>query len=226
MKASYYKYNDRFLVSVDCVIFGINEGKLSILLAKRRFEPEKGKWSLMGGFVRQDESVEQAAKRVLTELTGMTDVYMEQVGAFGEVGRDPGDRVIGIAYCALLKFDEHDCERVKEHNAQWVSIDKIPPLGFDHPQMIQKAREIMKRKVPYYPIGFNLLPEYFTLTQLQSLYETILEEPIDKRNFRKRIAEMKCVEKTEMIDKSTSKRGALLYRFNADIYNQQLKFRL
>jgi hypothetical protein len=92
--------------------------------------------------------------------------------------------------------------------------------------MIQKAREIMKRKVPYYPIGFNLLPEYFTLTQLQSLYETILEEPIDKRNFRKRIAEMKCVEKTEMIDKSTSKRGALLYRFNADIYNQQLKFRL
>ena len=223
---SYYKLNDRFLVSVDCVIFGINEGKLSILLIKRRFEPERGKWSLMGGFVRQDESVDQAAKRVLTELTGMMDVYMEQVGAFGDVKRDPGDRVISIAYFALLKIDEHDRERVKEHNAQWVSIDEIPPLGFDHPLMIAKAREMMKRKVPYYPIGFNLLPEYFTLTQLQSLYETILEEPIDKRNFRKRIAEMNCVEKTELIDKSSSKRGASLYRFNQDIYNQQLKFRL
>jgi hypothetical protein len=180
----------------------------------------------MGGFVRQDESIDQAAKRVLYELTGMTDVYMEQVGAFGEVMRDPGDRVISVAYYALLKIDERNRERVKEHNAQWVSIGEVPPLGFDHPLMIAKAREMMKRKVPYYPIGFNLLPEYFTLTQLQSLYEIILEEPIDKRNFRKRIAEMKCVEKTDLIDKSSSRRGASLYRFNQDIYNQQLKFRL
>lgn len=223
---SYYSLNDRFLVSVDCVIFGIHQGKLSILLAKRSFEPEKGKWSLMGGFVRMDESVEQAAKRVLTELTGMTDVYMEQVGAFGDVSRDPGDRVISVAYYALLNIDEHDRKRLEEHNAQWVGIDEMPPLSFDHPLMIAKAREMMKRKVPYYPIGFKLLPELFTLTQLQSLYETILEEPIDKRNFRKRIAEMNCLEKTEQIDKHTSKRGASLYRFNEDIYNQQLKFRL
>jgi ADP-ribose pyrophosphatase YjhB (NUDIX family) len=197
-----------------------------VLLSKRGFAPFQGEWSLMGGFVRQDESIDQAAKRVLYELTGMTDVYMEQVGAFGEVMRDPGDRVISVAYYALLKIDERNRERVKEHNAQWVSIGEVPPLGFDHPLMIAKAREMMKRKVPYYPIGFNLLPEYFTLTQLQSLYEIILEEPIDKRNFRKRIAEMKCVEKTDLIDKSSSRRGASLYRFNQDIYNQQLKFRL
>jgi ADP-ribose pyrophosphatase YjhB (NUDIX family) len=211
---------------VDCIIFGYEAGEVKVLLSKRGFAPFQGEWSLMGGFVRRDESIDQAAKRVLVELTGMTDVYMEQVGAFGEVMRDPGDRVISVAYYALLKIDERNRERVKEHNAQWVSIHEIPPLGFDHPQMIARAREMMKRKVPYYPIGFNLLPEYFTLTQLQSLYEIILEEPIDKRNFRKRIAEMTCVEKTDLIDKASSRRGASLYRFNEEIYNQQLKFRL
>jgi hypothetical protein len=199
----YYVSEDKFHVSVDCIIFGYEEGEVKVLLKKRGFAPFKGEWSLMGGFVHRDESI-----------------------AFGEVMRDPGDRVISVAYYALLKIDERNRERVKEHNAQWVSIGEIPPLGFDHPQMIAKAREMMKRKVPYYPIGFNLLPEFFTLTQLQSLYEIILEEPIDKRNFRKRIAEMTCVEKTDLIDKSSSRRGASLYRFNEDIYNQQLKFRL
>jgi ADP-ribose pyrophosphatase YjhB (NUDIX family) len=222
----FYLSQDKFYVSVDCIIFGYEEGELKVLLKKRGFAPFKGEWSLMGGFVRSDESVDDAAKRVLLELTGMTDVYMEQVGTFGDVMRDPGDRVISVAYYALLKIDEQNRARVQEHNAQWVNVAETPPLGFDHPLMIAKAREMMKRKVPYYPIGFKLLPEYFTLTQLQSLYETILEEPIDKRNFRKRIAEMTCLEKTELIDKSTSRRGASLYRFNEEIYNQQLKFRL
>lgn len=223
---TFYESNPKFHVGVDCIIFGLNKGTLSILLSKRRFDPEKGKWSLMGGFVQDGESVDNAAKRVLLELTGLNDVFMEQVGTFGDVNRDPGARVICVAYYALINFDEHDRERVQEHNAQWVNIDKMPPLSFDHPVMIAKALEKMKRKMSYYPIGFNLLPEYFTLTQLQSLYETILQEHIDKRNFRKRIAEMECIEKTEFIDKNSSRRGAYLYKFNQDVYNKDLKFRL
>lgn len=222
----FYKNNPRFFVGVDCIIFGLNKGELSILLAKRQFEPEKGKWSLMGGFVKDGESVDNAAKRVLEELTGLNNVYMEQVGAFGEVDRDPGERVVSVAYYALINFDEYDRIKVMEHNAQWISIKDMPPLSFDHPQMIAKARELMRQKVSREPIGFNLLPKLFTLTQLQSLYETILGEPVDKRNFRKRIAEMDCIEKTDQIDKTGSRRGAALYKFNDRTYQHDLKFKI
>ena len=222
----FYKSNPQFFVGVDCVIFGLNKGELSILLAKRNFEPEKGKWSLMGGFVQEGESVDDAAKRVLLELTGLNDVYMEQVGAFGAVDRDPGERVISVAYYALINFDEYDAIRVMEHNAQWISIHEMPQLGFDHPSMIEKARELIRRKLTHEPIGFNLLPKLFTLTQLQSLYETILGENIDKRNFRKRIAENCCIEKTDQIDKTSSRRGASLYKFNDRAYRRDPKFKI
>lgn len=222
----YYSRNPRFFVAVDCIIFGVNEGELSILLTKRRFEPEKGKWSLMGGFVGEDESIDDAAKRVLSELTGLNNVYMEQVGAFGELDRDPGERVISIAYFALIKFNELDRQKVLEHNACWISLKKIPPLGFDHPLMIEKAFELMRRKISYQPIGFNLLPELFTLSQLQTLHESILGEQLDKRNFRKRILETGCVEKTEFIDKTGSRRGATLYRFNKKGYLNGQKFKI
>ena len=222
----FYKSNPQFFVGVDCVIFGLNKGELSILLAKRNFEPEKGKWSLMGGFVQEGESVDDAAKRVLLELTGLNDVYMEQVGAFGAVDRDPGERVISVAYYALINFDEYDRIRVMEHNAQWISIHEMPQLGFDHPSMIEKARELIRRKLTHEPIGFNLLPKLFTLTQLQSLYETILGENIDKRNFRKRIAENCCIEKTDQIDKTSSRRGASLYKFNDRAYRRDPKFKI
>ncbi len=222
----FYKNNPRFFIGVDCIIFGLNKGELSILLAKRQFEPEKGKWSLMGGFVKDGESVDDAAKRVLVELTGLEDVYMEQVGAFGEVDRDPGERVVSVAYYALINFDEYDRLRVMEHNAQWISINDMPPLSFDHPQMIAKARELMRQKVSHEPIGFNLLPKLFTLTQLQSLHETILGETVDKRNFRKRISDMDCIEKTDQIDKTGSRRGAALYKFNDRIYKRDPKFKI
>ena len=222
----FYKSNPQFFVGVDGVIFGLNKGELSILLAKRNFEPEKGKWSLMGGFVQEGESVDDAAKRVLLELTGLNDVYMEQVGAFGAVDRDPGERVISVAYYALINFDEYDRIRVMEHNAQWISIHEMPQLGFDHPSMIEKARELIRRKLTHEPIGFNLLPKLFTLTQLQSLYETILGENIDKRNFRKRIAENCCIEKTDQIDKTSSRRGASLYKFNDRAYRRDPKFKI
>ncbi|MBR3757197.1 MAG: NUDIX hydrolase [Bacteroidaceae bacterium] len=223
---AYYNINPQFYVSVDCIIFGLNEGELSLLLLKRNFEPEKGKWSLMGGFVQQNESVDTAAKRVLKELTGLENVYMEQVGAFGEVDRDPGERVISVAYYALINVDESDRKLVKKHNAQWINIHDLPELSFDHPAMIEKARELIRRKASLEPIGLNLLPRLFTLSQMQSLYETIQGETIDKRNFRKKVAEMDYIEKTEMIDKSSSRRGAYLYKFNNKAYSRDPRFKL
>lgn len=222
----YYSSNPTFYVGIDCIIFGFNEGELNLLLLKRNFQPAMGEWSLMGGFVQQSESVNDAAKRVLTELTGLENVYMEQVGTFGEVERDPGERVISIAYYALININEYDRELVRQHNAYWVNINELPSLIFDHPQMVELARKLMQQKASTEPIGFNLLPKLFTLSQLQSLYEAIYGEQIDKRNFRKRIAEMDYIEKTDKIDKTGSKRGAALYKFNEKAYRKAPKFKL
>lgn len=223
---TYYNINPKFYVSVDCIIFGFDEGELKLLLLKRNFEPAMGEWSLMGGFVQEEESVDNAAKRVLRELTGLENVYMQQVGTFGEVERDPGERVISVAYYALINVDEYDRQLVDQHNAFWIKIDELPSLIFDHPEMIIKARELMKHQASDNPIGFNLLPELFTLSQLQSLYEAIYGEQMDKRNFRKRIATMDYIEKTDHIDKTGSKRGAYLYKFNDRAYRQDPKFKL
>ena len=225
-KCNYYREHPRFYVSVDCIIFGFKEGKLSLLLLKRNFEPSKGKWSLMGGFVQQNESADDAAKRVLCKLTGLDDVYMEQVGAFGEVERDPGERVVSIAYYALINIDDYDKALVQSHNAYWADINDLPTLIFDHRQMVDKARYRMIQKVGRTPIGFNLLPKLFTLTQLQTLYEAIYGESMDKRNFRKRVADMDFIEQTDEIDKAGSKRGARLYRFNNDAYIRMKKFKI
>ena len=226
MTNNYYSSNPTFYVGIDCIIFGFNEGELNLLLLKRNFQPAMGEWSLMGGFVQQGESVDDAAKRVLAELTGLENVYMEQVGSFGEVERDPGERVISIAYYALININEYDKESVQQHNAFWVNINELPPLIFDHPQMVKQARELMQQKASTEPIGFNLLPKLFTLSQLQSLYEAIYGEQIDKRNFRKRIAEMDYIEKTDKIDKTGSKRGAALYKFNEKAYRKAPNFKL
>lgn len=223
---NYYSKNPKFYLSVDCIIFGFSEGKLNLLLLKRNFKPAQGEWSLMGGFVQQDESVDDAAKRVLFELTGLDNVYMEQVGAFGAIGRDPCGRVISVAYYALVNIDEYDRELVASHNAYWVDIHELPPLIFDHDEMVAQARALMKEKSSNEPIGFNLLPDLFTLSNLQSLYEAIYDEPIDKRNFRKKIAEMDFIEVTDKIDKMSSRRGAALYKFNRRAYRKDPKFKL
>lgn len=226
MSGSYYSSQPTFHVAVDCIIFGFHEGELSLLALKRNFEPAMGRWSLMGGFVQQGESVDDAAGRVLAELTGLRNVYMEQVGAFGEVSRDPGERVVSIAYYALVNIDEYDRELVRQHDAHWINADELPPLVFDHRLMVDRAREMMKAKASIEPIGFNLLPRLFTVFQLQRLYEAIYGEAIDKRNFRKRIAEMGYIEKTGQIDKTGSKRGAALYKFNERAYLKAPKFKL
>ncbi len=223
---TYYSRNTPFYVSVDCIIFGFNEDGLSLLLLKRNFQPALGEWSLMGGFVQKDESVDDAAKRVLAELTGLNNVFMEQLGAFGEIDRDPGERVVSVAYYALININEYDHELVQKHNAYWVNINELPPLIFDHPLMVERARKMMKQRAAYKPIGFNLLPKLFTLSQLQSLYEAIYGETMDKRNFRKRVAEMDYIEKTDKIDKTGSKRGAALYKFNNKVYRKDPKFKL
>ena len=222
----YYGSNPKFHISIDCIIFGFHAGELNLLLLHRNFEPAKGEWSLMGGFVQENESVDDAAKRVLAELTGLNNVYMEQVGTFGAINRDPGERVISVAYYALININEYDKHLVEQHNAHWVNINEIPKLIFDHEEMVIQARQAMQKKASSEPIGFNLLPELFTLPQLQSLYETIYGETIDKRNFRKRIAEMDYIEKTDKIDKSGSKRGAILYPFNEKVYRKAPKFKL
>ena len=222
----YYSQHPRFYHAVDCIIFGFSGGDLNLLLLKRKFDPGKGEWSLMGGFVQEGEHMDDAAKRVLAELTGLTNVFMEQVGSFGQVGRDPGERVISTAYYALININEYDRNLVEAHNAYWVKINELPTLLFDHKQMVDKARLVMKVQAAMQPISFNLLPEHFTLTQMQTLYEAINGGPIDKRNFRKRVAEMDYIEKTELIDKVTSRRGAALYKFNIAKYQDSLKFRL
>ena len=224
--SAYYTRNDRLYVAVDCVIFGLDHGRLCLLLTKRSFEPEAGKWSLMGGFVGREESVDDAAARVLHDLTGIADVYMHQVGTFGAVDRDPGERVISVAYSALVNIADVDSAAVAEHEAHWLPLDELPELGFDHPMMIDRAPAALRRKFAVEPVAFRLLPPLFTLSQLQALYETVLGEEIDKRNFRKRVAEVESVVATDCIDKTGSRRGARLYRFDNNIYEQNLRFKI
>lgn len=222
----FYNEHSKVLVSVDCIIFGFDENKLKVLIGKRKMDPGRGEWSLYGGFVRLDESVDDAAYRTLYELTGMRNIYMRQVGAFGSVDRDPGERVISVAYYALINVKDYDHRLLEEHGVEWVDFDKMPPLYSDHMEMVNKARKMMKEIIKTEPVGFRLLPNLFTLTQLQRLYEAVNGEELDKRNFRKRIKEMDFIEKTELIDKTTSKRGAYLYRFNRRVYDEDPNFKL
>lgn len=223
---TYYNEYSKVLVSVDCIIFGFDEGELRVLIAKRKLDPGRGQWSLYGGFVRNNESVDDAAKRVLFELTGLRNLYMKQVGAFGSVDRDPGERVISIVYYAFINVKDYDMALQKQYHANWVNINELPQLYSDHNSMVKRARAMMKTEIASEPVGFNLLPKLFTLTQLQKLYESINGEDIDKRNFRKRVNEMDFIEKTELIDKTGSKRGAHLYKFNKSTYDEDPNFKL
>lgn len=222
----FYIEEQKILLSVDCIIFGFEQNKLKVLIGKRKMDPGRGEWSLYGGFVRNDESIEDAANRTLFELTGMRNMYMRQVGAFGSVNRDPGERVVSVAYYALINVADYNEKLQAEHEVEWVDIDEVPQMFSDHNEMIRKARKLMQQKIKTEPISFQLLPSLFTLTQLQRLYEAVNGEEVDKRNFRKRIKDMDFIEKTELIDKQSSKRGAYLYRFNKKMYNEEKNFKL
>jgi ADP-ribose pyrophosphatase YjhB (NUDIX family) len=223
---TFYSEFSKVLLSVDCIIFGFDAGQLRVLIGKRQLDPGRGEWSLYGGFVAPDESVDDAASRTLFELTGLRNLYMRQVGAFGNIDRDPGERVVSIAYYALINVKDYDDKLREEHGVEWVNIKELPPMYSDHREMIRKARRLMQDKIKTEPISFRLLPSLFTLTQMQRLYEAVSGEPVDKRNFRKRIKDMEFIEKTDLIDKTGSKRGAFLYRFNKAIYNEDPSFKL
>ena len=222
----FYEEHPKVLVSVDCIVFGFDEGELKVLIGKRQMDPGRGQWSVYGGFVGSSESIDDAATRVLSELTGLNDLFMCQVGAFGNVDRDPGERVISIVYYSMINVTDYDKSLMEHHGLKWFALDDIPQLYSDHRQMIYKTLEMMREKISCEPISFNLLPELFTLTQLQHVYEAICGEEVDKRNFRKRIKEMKFIEKTDQIDKKSSKRGAFMYRFNKNTYKNDSNFKL
>jgi ADP-ribose pyrophosphatase YjhB (NUDIX family) len=223
---NFYGDHSKVWLSVDCIIFGFDEGKLKILIGKRKMDPGRGEWSLYGGFVNAQESVDDAASRTLYELTGLRNLYMRQVGAFGNVDRDPGERVVSIAYYALINVSDYDDTLREAHGVEWMDVNEVPKLYSDHNEMVRKARKMMQQKLSQEPVGFRLLPKLFTLTQLQKLYEAVNGEELDKRNFRKRIKDMDFIEKTELIDKKGSKRGAYLYRFNKRAYNEDPNFKL
>lgn len=219
-----YTYDyPRPCVTVDCVVFGLDlEGQdLKILLIERGGEPFKGQWALPGGFVNMDETLEQSARRELKEETGLTRLFMEQLYTFGDPGRDPRDRVITVAYYALVKLTDHEIHAATDaKDVAWFAVSDLPRLAFDHDQVVATALARLKGKVRYQPIGFELLPARFTLSQLQRLYEIVLERPLDKRNFRKKILGMGLLTETDEIQKDVAHRAARLYRFDEERYRK------
>ncbi|WP_163991200.1 NUDIX hydrolase [Pyxidicoccus caerfyrddinensis] len=215
-----YEY-PRPALTVDCVVFGQDEEDLKVLLIRRGVEPYAGRWALPGGFVRMEESLDAAARRELEEEAGIRPGHMEQLYTFGDPGRDPRGRVVTVAYFALVKLSDHTLHAATDaREAAWFSVWDAPKLAFDHADVLATALQRLKGKVRYQPIGFELLPPKFTLTQLQRLYEVILERPLDKRNFRKKILAMDLLEELDEVEQDVSHRAARLYRFDHKKYKQ------
>jgi len=220
-----YTYEfQRPALTVDCVVFGLDEEDLKIILIQRDREPFEGRWAIPGGFVHIDESLEEAAIRELKEETGIQNVFLEQLYTFGDIDRDPRERVVSVAYYALVNLRDHDIRATTDaRNAAWFSVDDIPSLPFDHDRIVEVALMRLKGKVTYEPIGFELLPEKFTLTQLQRMYEKILERDIDKRNFRKKILGMGLLKELDEVQIDVAHRAARLYMFDKKKYFQLKK---
>lgn len=215
-----YHSEDKLLLAVDCIIFGFDEERLKVLLIKRGFEPEKGKWSLVGGFLKKEETLETAATRILKLYTGLDDIYMEQVATFSAVDRDPAERTVSTAYYALINITEHSEKLIKEFSAEWFDISEAPPLIFDHDTMVQKALKRLRNRAATEPIGFELLPKKFTMRQLQKLYEAIWDKELDKRNFISKIRSLDILQKLEEKDKTSSRKGSYLYQFDVEKYER------
>ena len=214
-----YNY-PRPALTVDCIVFGLDaELELKIMLIKRDISPFQGEWAIPGGFVRMDETLEQAALRELREETGIHDVFLEQLYTFGDLERDPRDRTITVSYYALINLVEQEIQAATDASeANWFRISEIPKLAFDHDRILQTAIARLRSKIRYEPIGFELLPQKFTLTQLQRLYETVLDRQLDKRNFRKKILSMDLLIDTNELEQGVSHRAAKLYRFDENKY--------
>lgn len=213
-----YEY-PRAALTVDCAVFGFDDTELKVLLIERGLAPFKGKWALPGGFVRVDETIDEAARRELSEETGLVNVFLEQLYTFGNVKRDPRERVVSVAYYALVKLSEHPATGATDaSDAKWFPAAKPPTLAFDHSEILATALERLRGKVRYEPIGFELLPAKFTLSQLQHLYEAVLHTELDKRNFRKKILSMELLIPLDEQSNSGAHRPAQLFRFDTRKY--------
>src|ERR1700722_18190369 len=211
----------RAALTVDCVVFGFDGGELRALLIQRALEPFKGEWALPGGFVRVEETIDEAARRELKEETGLKGVFLEQLYTFGAVERDPRERVVSVAYYALVKLSDHEATAATDAaNAEWFPISKLPKLAFDHAAIMATALTRLQGKVRYQPIGFELLPEKFTLSELQRLYEAILAAHLDKRNFRKKVLSFGLLLPLKETQMAARHRPAQLFRFDADKYEK------
>lgn len=218
-----YEY-PRPAVTVDCVVFGLDDGDLKVLLIQRQLEPFRHAWALPGGFVHMDESLDEAALRELTEETGIHRVFLEQLYTFGAPERDPRGRVITVAYYALVNLGDHEVRAATDaESVAWFSVNELPTLAFDHDGIIDVAHERLQGKVRYAPIGFELLPRKFTLTELQRLYEVVLERELDKRNFRKRVLAMDLLIELDEVQQDVAHRAARLYRFDERRYRRLVK---
>lgn len=218
-----YSNQTRLLVAVDCIIFGFDGMDYKILLIQRGFAPEKEKWSLMGGFVQENESLEQAADRVLKQLTGLENVYLEQLQAFSQPKRDPIERVIAMAYVALIDIHKYELQINDDFHARWFLLKDLPKLIFDHTEMVDTALQRLRYKAAFHPILFELLPEKFTLPQLQAMYEGLYDTKIDKRNFSRKVLSTNLLIKEQEKDKSSSKKGAYFYSIDKENYKENFQ---
>jgi len=218
-----YEY-PRAALTVDCVVFGLDDEDLKVLLIRRDLPPFEGRWALPGGFVRVDETLEDAARRELAEETGLECAYHEQLYTVGDVDRDPRERVVTVAYYALVKLSDHRVHAATDaREAAWFAVDDLPDLAFDHDKILTMAHQRIRNKVRYQPIGFELLPAKFALRQLQHLYEVILDRPLDKRNFRKKILSMDILVGLDEVETDVAHRAARLYRFDRKKYRRMTK---
>ncbi len=213
-----YSKQDKILVATDCIVFGLDQGILKLLVFKRRIDPLAGQWSLIGSFVDADESVPDAARRVLYQFTGLENIFLEELRTYSNIERDPGARCISIAQYALIRIEDYNKELVEKHGAKWFGIDELPNLLLDHNQMVFDALNRLRLKARRKPIGFELLPEKFTIPQLQLLYEAIHLRKLDDRNFRKKLLSFGLLIKLDEKDRTTSKKGAFLYKFDFEKY--------
>jgi len=218
-----YKY-ERPALTVDCVVFGLDDANLKVLLIQRARDPYAGKWALPGGFAAVGETVESAARRELEEETGLKNIFLEQLYTFSDPARDPREHVVTVAHYALVNLHEHSVKASTDaKNAAWFEPDDIPALAFDHEKIFYAAYERLKGKIRYMPIGFELLPQKFALRHLQRMYEKILGRALDKRNFRKKILKMGIIERLDEIETHVAHRAARLYRFNKKKYDKMIK---
>lgn len=217
-----YRNQSRYAVAVDCIVFGYDGQNLKILLIKRGINPLKGQWSLMGGFVTRNESADEAAARILAALTGLKNIYQEQLYTFSHPERDTHERTVSIAYFTLIDIKKYKESLSSDYQAQWFSIKEYPQLIFDHEEMVKMAQKRLQYKAASHPLLFELLPDKFTLPLLQNLFEDVFETDFDKGNFSRKMLSTGLLIKQKDKDKTGSKKGAYYFKLDKKHYHQHL----